>query len=196
MEMSESPATRPAFCAGDPATTAVMVGCTTGLKTHATTKSSSTAVSTFMATPATRTASCLASGAFVKARGSSESCSSPSSRTKPPIGSQFSVYSVSWSWPSVLAFGGKPSPNSSTRMPVSRAITKWPNSWISTRGTRTTSRSGTARTQNSRPSRLIDTPPRNGARRRRSRRADREWVRQAHRVRTARPRRRAGAECR
>jgi len=26
------------------------------------------------------------------------------------MGSQFSVYSVSWSWPSVLAFGGKPRP--------------------------------------------------------------------------------------
>jgi len=93
----------------------------------------------FMVTPATRTMTCFHNEAFWKARGSSEFSSSPSSRTKPPIGSQFSVYSVSWSCPMILALGGKPSPNSRTRMPTSLAVMKWPSSCSSTSGTRMSS---------------------------------------------------------
>ena len=54
-------------------------------------------------------------------------------RTNPPIGSQFRVYSVHFvSFPSTFAFGGMPIPNSSTFMPVSRAVMKCPISWTKT----------------------------------------------------------------
>jgi hypothetical protein len=54
-------------------------------------------------------------------------------RTKPPIGSQFRVYSVhSLSLPRDRAFGGIPMPNSSTFIPVSRAVRKCPISWMKT----------------------------------------------------------------
>ena len=57
-----------------------------GLKTQATMKNRNTAVRRFIVTPATITSICLGSEALEKARGSSESESSPSSRQKPPMG--------------------------------------------------------------------------------------------------------------
>ena len=72
-------------------------------------------------------------------RGSSASSpSSPSSLTKPPIGSQFSVYRVSPFERRTLARGGKPIPNSRTRTRKARAVTKWPSSWMITSAPRMT----------------------------------------------------------
>ena len=85
-----------------------------------------------MTTPATRMTSLTGSRARTNERGSSESPSSPSSRTKPPIGSQLSVQRVSPFERRTLARGGKPMPNSRTRTPASRAVTKWPSSWMTT----------------------------------------------------------------
>jgi len=59
--------------------------------------------------------------------------SSPTIRTKPPIGSQLRVYSVHFlSVKNLYARGGIPTPNSSTFIPVSLAVIKCPNSWIIT----------------------------------------------------------------
>ena len=73
-----------------------------------------------MTTPATRIVSLTGRLCAENDRGSlALSPSSPSSLTKPPIGSQFSVYRVSPFERSTRARGGKPIPNSSTRTPAS-----------------------------------------------------------------------------
>jgi len=176
IEMSVSPATRPAFSAGDPATTAVMVGCTTGLKTQATTKSSRTAVSTFIATPATRTVSCLASDAFVKARGRRVlffALEAHEAADGQPVQGVFRLVVVAQHLGlrrEAKSELQNANPNQAGDQEVAELVDQ-------TSGTRITSRSGTARTQNSSPSRLIVRLRETGARRRRSRRADPVWVR-------------------
>ena len=66
--------------------------------------------------------------------------SSPSRRTNPPIGSQFTVYSVSPNrFPPIL--GGKPTPNSCTLMPNILAVAKCAASWASTSARRMNTKS-------------------------------------------------------
>ena len=89
--MTRSPATIPAAWAGESAWTSLTSSPTVGLASQAIAKKIRNARAMFIATPATRMTSFLASDARTNERGSSESPSSPSSRTKPPIGSQFSV---------------------------------------------------------------------------------------------------------
>src|SRR3989344_3600772 len=91
----------------------------------------------FINTPAKRTIACFhfalltkllsLSGPFVF----SSSGSSPKIFTNPPMGKRLRLYSVS---PYFLPnnFGGKPKPNSSTRMPNFFAVKKCPNSWTRT----------------------------------------------------------------
>ena len=97
---------------------------------------SRSASTTFMTTPAPITVSRFQWAAAASERGSDGS-SSPSMRTKPPMGSQLIVYSVSpRRHVSPLMRGGKPMPNSSTLMRNAFATRKWPSSWMTTRGTR------------------------------------------------------------
>ena len=106
-------------------------------------KNKNQAKMTFIVTPATNTTACAQYGREPKARVLSPSSSSmaagfsPKIRTKPPIGRALKVYSVSPFF-TPNSFGGKPIPNSSTRMPVFLAAMKCPHSCtkISTKRTR------------------------------------------------------------
>ena len=88
-----------------------------------------TAVSRFMATPASKTgmrfqglAAAIPPGTF--------GSSSPLILLNPPNGIQFRVKSVPFQVNSLIARGGNPIPNSSTSMPIRRATIKCPSSWI------------------------------------------------------------------
>ncbi len=87
-----SPATRPLVAAGAPATTSPIRTPICGSPHSASPVKITNASRRFIATPATRMPSFTGSRAREKARGSlALSPSSPSSLTKPPIGSQLSV---------------------------------------------------------------------------------------------------------
>ena len=97
---------------------------------------SRSARATFMTTPAPMTVRRFQGAAAASERGSVGS-SSPIIRTKPPMGSQLIVYSVSPRRNDrPLMRGGKPMPNSSTLMRNAFAARKCPSSWMTTRGTR------------------------------------------------------------
>ena len=90
-----SPACRPLAAAGVPGTTSPILTPAAGSPHRAMPVKITKASRRFIATPATRMPSLIGSRARENARGSSAlSPSSPSSFTKPPIGSQLSVYSV------------------------------------------------------------------------------------------------------
>ena len=86
-----SPAWRPAAWAGDPAWTSAKVRPPWGVASQAMPKKMTKATRRFIATPARSTTSFFHSRWTANERGSSDSPSSPSRRTKPPIGSQFRV---------------------------------------------------------------------------------------------------------
>lgn len=77
--------------AGEPGWTSRNERPTACCGSQATMTKTTTAKRTFIAAPAARIACFVRKGARTKERGSSESPSSPSSFTKPPIGSQLSV---------------------------------------------------------------------------------------------------------
>ena len=95
----------------------------------------------FILTPAMRTNTRLINGLVIKAHSlfaSKLRGSSPRILTKPPRGSQLRVNSVHFlSIKIFVARGGIPRPNSSTFIPVSRAVIKCPNSWTITTINRT-----------------------------------------------------------
>ena len=110
------PGTRSADAAGESGSTTPILTPSAGVARSAMRKKIAKARTMFMTTPATRIARRARSGWAANERGSSAaSPSSPSSRTKPPIGSQFRVHRVSPFDRRTLARGGKPMPNSRTR---------------------------------------------------------------------------------
>ena len=82
--------TRPARAAGESGTTSLTRTCQTGSDRRVMSVKMSQAMKKLTMTPASRMPRRLPSRWFTKARGSSDSPSSPSSRTKPPMGSQLS----------------------------------------------------------------------------------------------------------
>ena len=76
---------------GDPGSTQPSLTVETGSEMPAMVAKMTQASRKFIATPANRMSSRLVVDAFTNARGSDDSPSSPSRRTKPPMGSQLSV---------------------------------------------------------------------------------------------------------
>ena len=141
-----SPSSKPAAAAGPSATTlettARLIDSSCGMLNAI--ANSSTGRMRFATEPETSTMKRCQRGAAASERVSVGS-SSPSSRTKPPNGSQFTVYSVSpQRLPAIR--GGKPTPNSSTRMPNSFAVTKCASSCATTRKIRIAKNSSAALT--------------------------------------------------
>src|SRR3989338_3750401 len=133
-----SPGASPASDAGEPGRTSATIShaatpspsaTTRGMPTYKAPVKSAHAATAFMKTPATRIIACMPRLLSTKLPLPCwSSPTSPKSRTNPPNGSQFTVYSVPPHFPNVNARGGYPMPNSSTRTRKNLATRKCPSS--------------------------------------------------------------------